>query len=96
MLKGANIAQEQSNYQFGGYTYDVLPITGRDYTLTLCYTLGANNTAIQIYSDDGYNYIGEYTTKGNAVIESKKVTFTAFNDRHGMRFLSVTQRYLWL
>lgn len=86
LLKGANIAQEQSNYQFGGYTYDVLPITGRDYTLTLCYTLGANNTAIQIYSDDGYNYIGEYTTKGNAVIESKKVTFTAFNDRHGMRF----------
>ena len=86
LLKSSNIAQEQSNYQFGGYTYDVLPITGRDYTLTLCYTLGANNTAIQIYSDDGYNYIGEYTTKGNAVIESKKVTFTAFNDRHGMRF----------
>lgn len=86
LLKSSNIAQEQSNYHFGGYTYDVLPITGRDYTLTLCYTLGANNTAIQIYSDDGYNYIGEYTTKGNAVIESKKVTFTAFNDRHGMRF----------
>ena len=86
LLKSSNIAQEQSNYQFGGYTYDVLPITGRDYTLTLCYTLGANNTAIQIYSDDGYNYIGEYTTKGNAVIESKKVTFTAFNDRNGMRF----------
>lgn len=86
LLKSSNIAQEQSNYQFGGYTYDVLPITGRDYTLTLCYTLGANNTAIQIYSDDGYNYIGKYTTKGNAVIESKKVTFTAFNDRHGMRF----------
>ena len=86
LLKSSNIAQEQSNYQFGGYTYDVLPITGRDYTLTLCYTLSANNTAIQIYSDDGYNYIGEYTTKGNAVIESKKVTFTAFNDRHGMRF----------
>ncbi|MFK2143639.1 collagen-like protein [Bacteroides fragilis] len=86
LLKSSNIAQEQSNYQFGGYTYDVFPITGRDYTLTLCYTLGANNTAIQIYSDDGYNYIGEYTTKGNAVIESKKVTFTAFNDRHGMRF----------
>lgn len=86
LLKSSNIAQEQSNYQFGGYTYDVFPITGRDYTLTLCYTLGANNTAVQIYSDDGYNYIGEYTTKGNAVIESKKVTFTAFNDRHGMRF----------
>lgn len=86
LLKSSNIAQEQSNYQFGGYTYDVFPITGRDYTLTLCYTLGANNTAIQIYSDDGYNHIGEYTTKGNAVIESKKVTFTAFNDRHGMRF----------
>lgn len=86
LLKGANIAQEQSNYQFGGYTYDVLPITGRDYTLTLCYTLGANNTVIQIYSDDGYNYIGEYTTKGDSVIESKKVTFTAFNDRNGMRF----------
>ncbi|MFK2564009.1 collagen-like protein [Bacteroides fragilis] len=90
LLKSSNIAQGQSNYQFGGYTYDVLPITGRDYTLTLCYTLGANNTAIQIYSDDGYNHIGEYTTKGNAVIESKKVTFTAFNDRHGMRFYQLS------
>ena len=86
LLKESNRVQEQLNYQFGGYAYDVLPITGRDYTLTLCYTLGANNTAIQIYSDDGYNYIGEYTTKGNAVIESKKVTFTAFNDKNGMRF----------
>lgn len=86
LLKESNRVQEQLNYQFGGYAYDVLPITGKDYTLTLCYTLGANNTAIQIYSDDGYNYIGEYTTKGNAVIESKKVTFTAFNDKNGMRF----------
>ena len=86
LLKNSNKEQVQLNYQFGGYTYDVFPITGRDYTLTLCYTLGANNTAIQIYSDDGYNYIGEYTTKGDSVIESKKVTFTAFNDRHGMRF----------
>lgn len=34
--------------------------------------------------------IGEYTTKGNAVIESKKVTFTAFNDRHGMRFYQLS------
>lgn len=86
LLKNSNKEQVQLNYQFGGYTYDVFPITGRDYTLTLCYTLGANNTAIQIYSDDGYNYIGEYTTKGASVIESKKVTFTAFNDRNGMRF----------
>lgn len=86
LLKESNRVQEQLNYQFGGYAYDVLPITGKDYTLTLCYTLGANNTAIQIYSDGGYNYIGEYTTKGNAVIESKKVTFTAFNDKNGMRF----------
>lgn len=86
LLKSSNIAQEQLNYQFGGYSYDVLPITGKDYTLTLCYTLGVNNTAIQVYSDDGYSFIGEYATKGNAVIESKKVTFTAFNDRNGMRF----------
>lgn len=86
LLKNSNKEQVQLNYQFGGYTYDVFPITGRDYTLTLCYTLGANNTTIQIYSDDGYNYIGEYTTKGDSVIESKKVTFTAFNDRNGMRF----------
>lgn len=86
LLKSSNIAQEQLNYQFGGYSYDVLPIAGKDYTLTLCYTLGTNNTTIQVYSDDGYNYIGEYITRGNAVIESKKVTFTAFNDKNGMRF----------
>lgn len=86
LLKKSNIVQEQLNYQFGGYSYNVFPILGKDYTLTLCYTLGANNTEIQVYSDDGYNYIQRFTTKGNAVIESKKVTFTAFNDRNGMRF----------
>lgn len=86
LLKKSNIVQEQLNYQFGGYSYSVFPILGKDYTLTLCYTLGANNTEIQAYSDNGYNYIQRFTTKGNAVIESKKVTFTAFNDRNGMRF----------
>lgn len=86
LLKKSNIVQEQLNYQFGGYSYNVFPILGKDYTLTLCYTLGANNTEIQAYSDNGYNYIQRFTTKGNAVIESKKVTFTAFNDRNGMRF----------
>lgn len=86
LLKKSNIIQEQLNYQFGGYSYNVFPILGKDYTLTLCYTLGANNTEIQAYSDNGYDYIQRFTTKGNAVIESKKVTFTAFNDRNGMRF----------
>lgn len=86
LLKKSNIIQEQLNYQFGGYSYNVFPILGKDYTLTLCYTLGENNTEIQAYSDNGYNYIQRFTTKGNAVIESKKVTFTAFNDRNGMRF----------
>ncbi|WAX07503.1 tail fiber protein [Bacteroides phage BF766P4] len=86
LLKKSNIVQEQLNYQFGGYSYNVFPILGKDYTLTLCYTLGANNTEIQAYSDNGYNHIQRFTTKGNAVIESKKVTFTAFNDRNGMRF----------
>ncbi len=86
LLKKSNRTQEFRNYLFGRYAYNVFPISGRDYTLTVCYTLGTNNTAIQVYSDDGYNYIGEYTTKGNAVIESKKVTFTNFHDRNGMRF----------
>lgn len=86
LLKKSNRVQEFRNYQFGRYAYNVFPISGRDYTLTVCYTLGANNTAIQVYSDDGYNYIGEYTTKGSAVIESKKVTFTNFHDRNGMTF----------
>lgn len=86
LLKKSNIVQEQLNYQFGGYSYNAFPILGKDYTLTLCYTLGANNTEIRVYSDNGYNYIQRFTTKGNAVIESKKVTFTAFNDRNGMRF----------
>jgi hypothetical protein len=89
LLKKSNIVQEQLNYQFGGYSYNVFPILGKDYTLTLCYTLGANNTEIQVYSDNGYNYIQRFTTKGNAVIESKKVTFTAFNDRNGMRFYQI-------
>lgn len=86
LLKKSNIVQEKLNYQFGGYSYNVFPILGKDYTLTLCYTLGENNTEIQAYSDNGYNHIQRFTTKGNAVIESKKVTFTAFNDRNGMRF----------
>lgn len=86
LLKKSNRAQKLGAYQFGRYAYNVFPISGRDYTLTVCYTLGANNTAIQVYSDDGYNYIGEYTTKGSAVIESKKVTFTNFHDRNGITF----------
>lgn len=86
LLKKSNIVQEQLNYKLGGYSYDVFPILGKDYTLTLCYTLGANNTEIRAYSDNGYNYIQRFTTKGNVVIESKKVTFTAFNDRNGMCF----------
>lgn len=86
LLKKSNRVQEFGSYLFGRYAYNVFPISGRDYTLTVCYTLGANNTAIQVYSDDGYNYIGEYTTKGSAVIESKKVTFTNFHDRNGMTF----------
>lgn len=86
LLKKSNIVQEKLNYNFGGYSYNVFPILGKDYTLTLCYTLGENNTEIQAYSDNGYDYIQRFTTKGNAVIESKKVTFTAFNDRNGMRF----------
>ena len=86
LLKKSNIVQEQLNYRFGRYSYNVFPILGKDYTLTLCYTLGANNTEIQAYSDNGSDYIQRFNTKGNAVIESKKVTFTAFNDRNGMRF----------
>lgn len=89
LLKKSNIVQEHLNYQLGGYSYNVFPILGKYYTLTLCYTLGANNTEIQAYSDNGYNYIQRFTTKGNAVIESKKVTFTAFNDRNGMRFYQI-------
>lgn len=86
LLKKSNRVQEKLNYNFGGYSYNVFPILGKDYTLTLCYTLGENNTEIQAYSDNGYDYIQRFTTKGNAVIESKRVTFTALNDRNGMRF----------
>ena len=86
LLKKSNIVQEKLNYNFGGYSYNVFPILGKDYTLTLCYTLGENNTEIQAYSDNGYDYIQRFTTKGNAVIESKKVKFTALNDRNGMSF----------
>lgn len=86
LLKNSNRTQEFRNYLFGRYAYNVFPISGRDYTLTVCYTLGANNTEIQVYADGGQNYIQRFNTKGNAVIESKKVVFDKFQDRSGMTF----------
>lgn len=86
LLKKSNRTQEFRNYLFGRYAYNVFPISGRDYTLTVCYTLGANNTEIQVYADGGQNYIQRFNTKGNAVIESKKVVFDKFQDRSGMTF----------
>lgn len=78
LLKGAYKELKNADYGFGAYSYDVPLVNGKEYTLTVCYTLSANNTHIQVYSDGGLNRLANFDTKGNMIIESKKVTMVGY------------------
>lgn len=78
LLKGAYKELKNADYGFGSYSYDVPLVNGKEYMLTVCYTLSANNTQIQVYSDGGLNRLVDFDTKGNMIVESKKVTMAGY------------------
>lgn len=69
----------RQQYSLGTYFYDTIPEVGKTYTIVMCYTLGENNTHINVYEDYGNNFAATFNTRGNRVIESKSFKFTIEN-----------------
>lgn len=86
LLKGAYKELKNADYGFGSYSYDVPFVDGKEYTLTVCYTLSANNTYIEAYANGGSNFIAKFDTKGDKVVESKKVTMVRYKPGEGLWF----------
>lgn len=86
LLKGAYEELKDAAYGLGAYSYDVPVINGKEYTLTVCYTLSANNTHIEAYANGGTNFLTNFTTKGGKVVESKKVTMVGYKPTEGFFF----------
>ena len=86
LLKGAYREIRNASYAMGYYNYDVPVINGKDYTLTVCYTLSDANTRIAAYSNGGTNFLANFDTKGSMVIESKKVTMAGYKPSEGLYF----------
>lgn len=91
LLKGSYTELKNNDYVFGAYQYDVPVINGKEYTLTVCYTLSENNTHISVYSDAGLNLLSKFDTKGNMIIESKKVTMAGYNPNAKLYFFQIPQ-----
>ncbi|MCE8854912.1 collagen-like protein [Bacteroides fragilis] len=86
LLYGGYREKAYAAYNIGYYNYDAPVIDGKEYTLTICYTLSENNTKIGAYSNGGTNLIANYETKGEKVIESQKITMKGYNPNEGMYF----------
>ena len=86
LLKGAYREIRNAAYAIGYYNYDVPVINGKDYTLTVCYTLSDANTHIAAFSDAGNSFLANFDTKGSMVIESKKVTMAGYKPSEGLYF----------
>ena len=86
LLKGAYKELKNAGYIVGYYFYDVPVIDGKEYTLTVCYTLGSSNTEITVYSNGGTNRIATLVTKGDKVVESYKITMAGYKPTSAMYF----------
>lgn len=86
LLKGAYKEVKNAAYNIGYYFYDVPVIDGKEYTLTVCYTLGNDNNKIGVYSNGGMNLIANLETRGDKVVESTKVTMIGYKPGEGMFF----------
>lgn len=86
LLKSGYKELRDASYAVGYYPYDVPVINGKEYTLTVCYTLSANNTHIGAYANGGTNFLAIFTTKGDRIVESKKVTMVGYNPTEGLYF----------
>lgn len=86
LLKGSYEEKANNSYRFSAYNYDTPVIDGKEYTLTVCYTIGSGNTNIGVYSNAGTNIIANLTTKGERVIESTKVTMKGYKPGEPLSF----------
>lgn len=86
ILKGAYTELNALAYAIGYYDYDVPVINGKEYTLTVCYTLSEANTDFSAFANGGTNYLCNFNTKGDKVIESKKVTMVGYKPTEGLYF----------
>lgn len=86
ILKGAYKEVKNAAYNMGYYFYDVPVIDGKEYTLSVCYTLGSDNTRINVYSNGGTNLVANLQTKGDKVVESTKITMKGYKPGEGMYF----------
>lgn len=86
LLKGSYEEKANNSYRFAAYNYDTPVIDGKEYTLTVCYTIGSGNTNIGVYSNAGTNKIADLTTKGERVIESTKVTMKGYKPGEPLSF----------
>lgn len=91
LLKGAFREITNASYNIGYYNYDVPVINGKEYTLTVCYTLSSENKRISAYSNVGTNFLVDFNTKGNMVVESKKVTMVGYKPTEGLYFFQFPQ-----
>ena len=91
LLKGAFREITNASYNIGYYNYDVPVINGKEYTLTVCYTLSSENKRISAYSNRGTNFLVDFNTKGNMVVESKKVTMVGYKPTDGLYFFQFPQ-----
>jgi hypothetical protein len=78
LLKGANVELNAMAYAIGYYSYDANVTKGKEYTLTLCYTLGDGIENITPTSMSGAGALTPFSTHGDRVIESKKVVIEEF------------------
>lgn len=86
LLKGAYTEKANLSYRFAAYHYDTPVVDGKEYTLTVCYTIGSGNTNIGVYSNAGTNTIANLTTKGERVVESTKVTMKGYKPSEDLSF----------
>ena len=86
ILNGAYTEKANLSYRFAAYHYDTPVVDGKEYTLTVCYTIGSGNTNIGVYSNAGTNKIANLTTKGERVVESTKVTMKGYKPSEDLSF----------
>ena len=86
LLKGAYEEKANQSYRFATYNYDTTVVDGKEYTLTVCHTIGANNTNIGVYSNGGTNLIAFLTTKGEKVVRTVKVTMKGYKPGDPLSF----------
>ena len=86
LLNGAYTEKANPSYRFAAYHYDTPMVNDKEYTLTVCYTIGSGNTNIGVYSNGGTNKIADLATKGERVVESTKVTMKGYKPGEALSF----------